>query len=434
MLNKAEGNQMTLTPEFLMDAVKEDRQNDVEVASHKIDPRTCGLNSTQLFEVAQYIERHAAGRVEELAYAENWYLAARDSGYEIRSTYRAALTRERRKDWAGASELYRTVLADSTLKQSQRVDVNGRLGWSLHFAKDYPSSRSAYEQMLELETNPYPEYVWTILSRSTNKFLQKLQVARFLEIYNAEISSEFNTITNVEQSGSNRFVFMYWAQGLQEAPPVVKASVAAWHREVGERLVVLDQESLAYWISTDHDLSEKLPRNTAGFSDLLRAELLARYGGMWVDATTFPSSRFADFEATLADVPIFAPKYQGASISSWWITASTDSRLLRRLVAALRVYWRSHKKAVGYFMFHYMFECIALNFAEAEEEWEKSPELSSRLCHSVQSIMKQTITHAQFIDALNQAPVQKMTHKLRGFSVTPECGLGHIVRWASSPE
>ena len=85
-----------------------------------------------------------------------------------------------------------------------------------------------------------------------------------------------------------RKIWLFWSQGVSEAPFIVKKCIDSWVKENPTwDVVVLDENNLNKYISLN------LPKNVianlciAHQSDLIRLALLSKYGGIWTDATTF---------------------------------------------------------------------------------------------------------------------------------------------------
>ena len=97
-------------------------------------------------------------------------------------------------------------------------------------------------------------------------------------------------------------VFLYWHQGWNEAPPIVKICAESWvrHHPTEQWTVhLLDKDNVHPWLeSCDPEDVDGLARflvrkekgeNVGGlalYTDLLRLALLDTYGGIWTDATT----------------------------------------------------------------------------------------------------------------------------------------------------
>ncbi|MDD9801225.1 MAG: glycosyltransferase [Deltaproteobacteria bacterium] len=87
-----------------------------------------------------------------------------------------------------------------------------------------------------------------------------------------------------------RQVWMFWEQGVEAAPEIVRECIAAWPRmNPGWEVRVLDGAAARRAAPRFAKLAKRCPLSTPTVrSDLLRLELLARYGGVWADATTLP--------------------------------------------------------------------------------------------------------------------------------------------------
>jgi hypothetical protein len=81
---------------------------------------------------------------------------------------------------------------------------------------------------------------------------------------------------------------MLWLQGFDDAPPVPRACIESWRAcNPGWDVTALSADTLADWVSPI--LLGPRARNLTPqqLSDLVRLDLLARYGGVWADATCY---------------------------------------------------------------------------------------------------------------------------------------------------
>ena len=96
-------------------------------------------------------------------------------------------------------------------------------------------------------------------------------------------------------------------------------------------------------------------------SDVLRAQLLCRYGGLWIDATYFIwDDRFID---ALLQYPYFTQKQGGAEneldiVSGRWannfMKGPAGFPLFGFMVEAFELYWTKYDKLKNYFLFDYI--------------------------------------------------------------------------------
>lgn len=136
-----------------------------------------------------------------------------------------------------------------------------------------------------------------------------------------------------------RRIWILWFQGVSEAPYLVRKSLDSWVRKKPTwDAVVLDSGTLSSYI--DLDMPEKILRNLSPAlqSDLIRAALLSKYGGVWADATTFCVQPLDEWIADYASSFFFAFHKPGIDrkMSSWLMAAEQDSPLCTKLFKKLR--------------------------------------------------------------------------------------------------
>lgn len=86
---------------------------------------------------------------------------------------------------------------------------------------------------------------------------------------------------------STKKIWMYWHQGWDDAPAVVKQSRDSWRRlNADYEVYTLDRHSLSTYINLPEriDLRRK-DLTVQKIAALARLALLAKYGGVWTDAT-----------------------------------------------------------------------------------------------------------------------------------------------------
>ncbi len=88
-----------------------------------------------------------------------------------------------------------------------------------------------------------------------------------------------------------KIIWLFWHSGLKDAPEVVRRSLTTWqHFNPDHEVRFLDLAEAEAVLGIDlQALFEKLTVDLgwAGKSDLIRLMLLAKFGGVWADATTF---------------------------------------------------------------------------------------------------------------------------------------------------
>jgi len=198
-----------------------------------------------------------------------------------------------------------------------------------------------------------------------------------------------------------KVIWWCWLQGLDEAPQIVKACYASLVQEFKGSKVqegqgisgvyeikVIDAENWKEYIELPGYIVKKWEKKQippALFSDLLRLELLIKYGGTWIDSTVLCTG-FKEFKSLSSssdatsspyvqefkkylDTDLFLFQYtnQGnipVSISNWFITACTNNRILIVLRDMLYAYWKDFDCTLDYYIFHFFFSMLSKEYPE----------------------------------------------------------------------
>ena len=182
----------------------------------------------------------------------------------------------------------------------------------------------------------------------------------------------------------NKIVWFCWLQGIEQAPAIVKACYNSLQRHLvqefkvqgiqGYEIKVIDNENWKEYVELPDYIVKKWEKKripAALFSDLLRLELLIKYGGTWIDSTVlctgFQDSCFKFQDYLDADLFLFQYTKQGCipvSISNWFITACSNNEVLIVLRDMLYAYWKDYSCTLDYYIFHLFFAMVAKEYPE----------------------------------------------------------------------
>lgn len=202
-----------------------------------------------------------------------------------------------------------------------------------------------------------------VLKRIEPFLIEKFQVSRF-KIQDNELSHDHP-----------RIIWWCWLQGKKQAPPVVQACYNSLKKNLPEyEINVIDAENWNEYIELPDFIVKKWEKKQippALFSDLLRLELLIKYGGTWIDSTVlctgFQDSGFKFQEYLDAGLFLFQYTKQGSipvSISNWFISAHSNNEVLIVLRDMLYAYWKDYDCVLDYYIFHLFFAIISKEYSE----------------------------------------------------------------------
>lgn len=144
-----------------------------------------------------------------------------------------------------------------------------------------------------------------------------------------------------------RSLFTYWHQGFENAPPIVRACLQVARKHHPDWSIhALDAETVGDWIDP-FPIPERRWRQLglAHRSDLIRTQLLIRYGGVWADPTVWFSRPLDGWlpEKMSAGLFLFQRPGRDRAISNWFIAAEPNNRLLVVLYEKLCSYWSENE-------------------------------------------------------------------------------------------
>lgn len=238
----------------------------------------------------------------------------------------------------------------------------------------------------------YPEVLKKVEPFLVERYGTRIpQIAQEIKA-NTNCTNDTNEIPHHVRNEEQRTIWWCWLQGIENAPEIVKAcynsllrefkgsrvqevqKVAGHARDEGYEIKVIDAKNWREYVEFPVYIVEKWERGripAAMFSDLLRVELLIKYGGTWIDSTVLCTggSRFMVQGSKLMDAPLFVFQYtkEGSvpvSISNWFITACRNNEVLRVLREMLYAYWRDYDCVLDYYIFHLFFAMISKEYKE----------------------------------------------------------------------
>ncbi len=183
-------------------------------------------------------------------------------------------------------------------------------------------------------------------------------------------------------------IWMCWLQGIENAPPLVQKCFQSVQKNLGDsyEIVVITEQNYKNYVRFPAHIQQKIDSGIitkTHFSDLLRLELLNRYGGTWIDATVYLSGRNIPEYMLSSDLFLFQTLKPGldghaVAISSWFMTACSNHPILRLTQYLLYLYWEDHNRLVDYFLLHDFFQIAIETYPE---EWAKVVPFSNAVPH-----------------------------------------------------
>ena len=250
-----------------------------------------------------------------------------------------------------------------------------------------------------------------------NRLLKRLRkkYSQFLAEWKA--TSQNNSIIQEKmEEYSHRKVWICWFQGMDQAPDVVRRCFESIKKNITDReIVLITEENYEQYVQFPGYIQDKIRCSIiqkTHMSDLLRLELLTRYGGTWIDATVYCSSQCPGY---MLDSELFLfqnlkPGLDGHAthISSWFITAERGNIMLKLTLAFLYDYWKKNDQLVDYFIFHDFFQLAIETYPE---KWRKVVPFSNSLPHILLLRLFDIYDERIWTSVKEQTPFHKLSYK-----------------------
>lgn len=323
-----------------------------------------------------------------------------------------------------------TKLAIRAFRDLTKVDDDPtwwyRIG-RLHIRQeDEAAARKAFAQALERDPKA-KKLDRKLLSASPVELEARQAMARFIRRRLDRVRAD-DAATGTGSAPPRR-LFVYWAQGWDEAPAVARFCAEQVRRlHDPSELVFLDESALGNWVDIPAALRRTLADRPAHLSDVVRLELLSRHGGVWLDATAYPMCNVFDAIADVSAGGLFAFKWYAGRPSNWLIAASPGNYVIETMRRGLHVFWSENSKPYHYFTFHHMFEALYLLDKRFRDMWDAVPTRSSDPPHDFQLVMEEPHDPDRFRALLDGCFVHKLTYKVAPEVAEGETLLGALLR------
>tara|TARA_B100001741_G_scaffold162921_1_gene134684 strand:- start:8717 stop:9463 length:747 start_codon:yes stop_codon:yes gene_type:complete len=179
-----------------------------------------------------------------------------------------------------------------------------------------------------------------------------------------------------------KIIWLLWYQGWEHAPWISQNVLKSWKRHNPDwQVILVSKDNLSGLVT----IEEKPNRSHAAFSDVVRLNLLAKYGGIWADATMLCMEPLNNW-VWEALAPCGFWMYHGRDNckgpASWFILSSNESLLIQDWKTECDKYWKLQITAdtadtADYFWMDSIFEDKRHNDKQFKTEWEKVPHLCS---------------------------------------------------------
>ena len=221
-----------------------------------------------------------------------------------------------------------------------------------------------------------------------------------------------------------RIIWILWLQGFAAAPYLVKQCLRSWQRHnPGWKIVLLDGNNFSEYVNLDEIIGRNRSTITMqALSNVIRINLLVKFGGVWVDATCFCCRPLDEWIWSHVTSGFFAFEKPGRDrlLASWFLASTPDCHLTKTYCHDVTKFWSRNRfphqnKRAGqevikwldtfllknvhraglwvhpltvkilrlhsYHWFHYLFYRMVTKDERSAEIWRRTPKISADIPH-----------------------------------------------------
>lgn len=215
-------------------------------------------------------------------------------------------------------------------------------------------------------------------------------------------------------------IWICWWQGLDNAPEIVRSCVQSIKRNAGEHeIILITEENYRNYVSFPDWIEEKRRNNIISrtiYSDLLRLNLLSKYGGIWIDSTFFCTGDSFDSYMKLPLWSIKRPDYLHCSVAcgyfaNYSLGCSYEYRWIFAVVRDfLYNYWKENDKLIDYLLTDYAIVLAQRHFKEISEAFNKI-EPNNTYCDELYKVLGQPYDERIWKNISKDTVLYKLTWK-----------------------
>ena len=230
-----------------------------------------------------------------------------------------------------------------------------------------------------------------------------------------------NPVTNDEKiiEKSNK-IWICWFQGLENAPELVKACYNSVLKNYKDKeIIVLTEENYEQYVDIPEYILKKWKKGYitfAHFSDILRIELLSKYGGLWLDSTIFTTKKselvFNENIELFVFKQVDLDRKNSLSVvaSNWLIYGNKDNNIINLTKKLLYYYWKDYNYAINYNIFHIFFKLATEVY---KDEWNKVPTFNNISPHILQFELCEEFNDKRFEQIKNMSDFHKLNWRIK---------------------
>lgn len=210
---------------------------------------------------------------------------------------------------------------------------------------------------------------WCYILRSrpiAESFLTNKAKLRFEKKYKKELGKKY-TYTIDKNSTIPKVIWWCWLQGEENAPELAKICLKSVRKNFPDYTInIVTMDNIKNYVKIPLSVYQKFNSGIisgAFFSDILRLNLLAEHGGIWIDSTVYCSGTETIEKIKNNDLFMYSNVVSTNSdiikMSSWLIAASNSNMYIKEAASLINKYAERMYYLDDYFICHIILTILA---------------------------------------------------------------------------
>lgn len=233
-------------------------------------------------------------------------------------------------------------------------------------------------------------------------------------------SYKFTTVLPDCEENLRNKIWVCWWQGIENAPEIVKVCVNSIKRFSGEyEVLCITEENYKQYVKFPSWIEDKYKNkifSRTHFSDLLRMNILATYGGIWIDSTFFCKGPCFESYMKLPLWSIKRPDYLHCSIASGYFAGYSlgcnyQNRWIFKIIRDILFhYWKDNEKLVDYLLVDYAVVLAQQHYKDLAEAF-KQIQPNNPYCDELYKVLGQPYDENTWQHISKDTALYKLTWK-----------------------
>lgn len=224
---------------------------------------------------------------------------------------------------------------------------------------------------------------------------------------------------NIPEENHARYAWTCWWQGEENAPELIQCCFESQRRMLPSNVkhVILTKDNFTDYIDIPNYILDKMKNGSitlTTLSDIIRASVLYKYGGFWMDATLWLSEPLSD---NILNYPLYTRSLAGTQFctntmwSNWFWYVQKGDRLFHFLMEAFFYYYTKNDSIKYYLTVDYIIAIACNTFSEVEAKLKAVPYNNENALELGKHLLEQ-FSLDKWEMYIGKAQIHKLSYKL----------------------